>query len=48
MARLLGHRQTKGAATDIPNLLPPRHISTLQIKAVNVDVRSWPILLKNY
>ncbi|MFL9967010.1 hypothetical protein PQR02_40010, partial [Paraburkholderia sediminicola] len=28
-ARLLGHRQTKGAATDKPNLLPPRHISTL-------------------
>jgi hypothetical protein len=35
MARLLGHRQTKGAATDKPDLLPPRHISTL------------PILLKN-
>ncbi len=29
MGRLLGHRQTKGAATDKPNLLPPRHISTL-------------------
>jgi hypothetical protein len=29
MARLLGHRQTKGAATDKPNLLLPRHISTL-------------------
>jgi RNA-directed DNA polymerase len=27
--RLLGHRQTKGAATDKPNLLKPRHISTL-------------------
>ena len=26
---LLGHRQTKGAATDIPSLPPPRHISTL-------------------
>jgi hypothetical protein len=26
---LLGHRQTKGAATDKPDLLPPRHISTL-------------------
>ena len=26
---VLGHRQTKGAATDKPNLLPPRHISTL-------------------
>jgi hypothetical protein len=29
MARVLGHRQTKGAATDNPDLLPPRHISTL-------------------
>jgi len=28
-ARLLGHRQTKEAATDKPDLLPPRHISTL-------------------
>jgi hypothetical protein len=26
--RVLGHRQTKGAATDIPNLMPPRHTST--------------------
>jgi len=24
----LGHRQPKGAATDKPTLLPPRHIST--------------------
>ena len=23
------HRQTKGAATDKPNLLSPRHVSTL-------------------
>ncbi len=29
MVRLLGHRQTKGAATDKPDLTPPRHISTL-------------------
>ena len=29
MARLLGHRQTKEAATDKPTLLLPRHISTL-------------------
>jgi len=29
--RVLGHRQTKGAATDKPNLLPPRHISTLPV-----------------
>ncbi len=32
MVRLLGHRQTKGAATDKPNLSPPRHISTLQMR----------------
>jgi hypothetical protein len=29
MARVLGHRQTKGAATDKPDLLPPRYIPTL-------------------
>jgi len=29
MARFLGHRQTKGAATAKPNLPPPRHIPTL-------------------
>ncbi len=29
MARLLRHRQTKGAATDRPILPPPRHIPTL-------------------
>ena len=30
MVRVLGHRQTKGAATDNPNLMSPRHISTLR------------------
>ena len=34
MARLLGHRQTKGAATDKPILPPPRHISTLPGPAI--------------
>ncbi len=29
MARLLGHRQTKGTETDKPDLMLPRHISTL-------------------
>jgi len=29
MGRLLGHRHTKGAETDKPNLTLPRHISTL-------------------
>jgi hypothetical protein len=35
MARLLGHRQTKGAATDKPILPPPRHIPTLPIPGVD-------------
>ena len=29
MADLLRHRQTKGAATDMVDLTPPRHIPTL-------------------
>jgi len=29
--RVLGHRQTKEAATDNPHLMSPRHIPTLQI-----------------
>ena len=33
MVWLIGHRQTKGAATDKPNLLPPRHVSTLPSSA---------------
>jgi hypothetical protein len=28
---LVGHRQTKKAETDMQNLMPPRHISTLQV-----------------
>src|SRR2546426_3914961 len=31
MAWVLGHRQTKGAATDIPYLPSPRHTSTLPV-----------------
>ena len=34
MVRVLGHRQTKGAVTDNPNLRSPRHISTLPSGAV--------------
>jgi len=30
MVEPLRHRQTKGAATDMFYLMPPRHISTLQ------------------
>jgi len=33
MARLLGHRQTKETETDKPNLMLPRHISTLPTDA---------------
>jgi hypothetical protein len=32
------HRQTKGAATDMFDLPPPRHISTLRDLAVGPDV----------
>ena len=32
MAGVLGHRQTKEAATDNPNLRSPRHISTLPMR----------------
>ena len=38
MVRLLGHRQTKGAATDKPDLTPPRHISTLPLAAAGIRV----------
>lgn len=38
MVRVLGHRQTKGAATDKLNLPLPRHISTLPF-AVNPSTR---------
>jgi len=38
-ARLLGHRQTKRAGTDKPDLLPPRHISTLPWGGVT-DIQS--------
>src|SRR5271166_5824706 len=33
MADPLRHRQTKGAATDMVDLTPPRHISTLPVDA---------------
>ncbi|SRR6266480_2077419 len=41
MARVLGHRQPKGAGTDNPDLLSPRHISTLPVpdKAVRDQMR---------
>jgi hypothetical protein len=47
MARLLGHRQTKGAATDKPILPPPRHIPTLPMAATcqghRVETKAAPV-----
>ena len=37
MAEPLRHRQTKGAATDMVDLTPPRHIPTLPSRAI-----PWP------
>jgi hypothetical protein len=34
MAEPVRHRQTKGAATDMFDLQPPRHISTLRLSPV--------------
>ncbi len=44
MARLLRHRQTKGAETDRPILPPPRHIPTLpkaEVQRGLRNVRCW-------
>jgi hypothetical protein len=44
MVEPLRHRQTKEAATDMFNLTPPRHISTLPIvlkKSVFTDHRNF-------
>ena len=38
MVAPLRHRQTKGAATDMPGLLPPRNIPTLPNAAVHLAV----------
>src|SRR6516162_2157738 len=38
MVAPLRHRQTKGAATDMPGLLPPRHIPTLPETAARRSV----------
>jgi hypothetical protein len=49
MAEPVRHRQTKGAATDMFDLQPPRHISTLRNPAprcVKANVRNSPIVLK--
>jgi hypothetical protein len=39
MVEPLRHRQTKGAATDMPGLLPPRHIPTLPFPATQPSRR---------
>jgi hypothetical protein len=38
------HRQTKGAATDMFDLQPPRHISTLRLAAGAVGAAKRPVL----
>ena len=44
MGRLLGHRQTKGAATDKPDLTPPRHISTLPRLCENAEFQKSVVI----
>ena len=46
MAWVLGHRQTKGAATDIPSLQPPRHTSTLP--QVNVHTLALQRVIRQF
>src|SRR5215468_9185498 len=44
MVELLRHRQTKGAATDMVYLKPPRHISTLPRLFENLTDAMFPLL----
>src|ERR1700730_18354009 len=44
MADPLRHRQTKGAATDMVDLTPPRHIPTLPDLAVCWPEIEWQVL----
>src|SRR5580693_10641772 len=44
MVEPLRHRQTKEAATDMFDLQPPRHISTLHYPAVRRGTASGPLL----
>jgi hypothetical protein len=45
--KVLGHRQTQGAATDNPNVLPPRHIPTLPMRSAAwvKASRCWPMAI---
>jgi len=42
MADPVRHRQTKGAATDMVDLTPPRHIPTLPIVAIHGRSQTAP------
>jgi hypothetical protein len=44
MAEPVRHRQTKGAATDMFDLQPPRHIPTLRIFPVVVRSTEGPLI----
>jgi hypothetical protein len=37
MVEPLRHRQTKGAVTDMPDLLRPRHIPTLPVSDIRIQ-----------
>ena len=37
MVELLGHRQSKEAATDKRHLIPPRHLSTLLVRSHDLN-----------
>ena len=43
MVEPLRHRQTKGAATDMFSLQPPRYISTLPNSDQNLQRRDWSL-----
>src|SRR6266516_524085 len=46
MVEPLRHRQTKGAATDMFYLMPPRHISTLPEYEILYASRCFPLRLQ--
>jgi hypothetical protein len=47
MVEPLRHRQTKGAATDMPGRLPPRHIPTLPFSADQPSRRERLLLVES-
>ena len=54
MVEPLRHRQTKGAATDMPGLPPPRHIPTLPncasdpTHSIEQQRGGWQAILDNF